>query len=209
VLVALLPVLGTLGWWIIEEFKKYNEAYQAQAEVGALRQEKNDLQRQKDSLNIEVDTLLQLKKHYADETQRLQRDTATKQYVLNTTYLRGVFEMGEALYALDLIKGMRRPDDNALQQLQSDAKQLLAQSGRTFDDVLNLYDLSMKLIDITRGIISEFDNTLKLVPASDWTRALRWNQPGGSVLRGRKILVLWEGGKASRFYDVDKGRYLT
>jgi hypothetical protein len=210
VLVALLPLLGGFGLWIVGELKQYNDAYKAQAQRDGLRQEKDDLQRQKDSLNIEVDTLLQLKTHYAGEAQRLQQDTAVKQYVLNKTYLSGVFEMGEALYALGHIKGIGPgPDANALQRLRADAKQLPAESGRTLDDVLHRYEFSLQLIDITRDIISEFDNTLKLVPASDWTRTLHWSMPAGAVLSGRKIMVFQENDDPPRYYDVAEGRYLT
>jgi hypothetical protein len=208
-LAALLPLLAGFGVWIVGELKKYNEGYQALAERDALRREKEALQRQKDSLNIEVSTLLQLKTHYADEAQRLQRDTAAKQDVIDKTYLRGAFTMGEALYALDHIRGMGPgPDANGLQRLRADAKPLPAQAGRTLDDVLQRYELSLELIGITREIISEFDNTLKLVPASDWTRTLQ-GMPTGAVLPDRKIMVLQRKGDAPRYYDVAGGRFLT
>jgi hypothetical protein len=208
-LAALLPLLAGFGVWIVAELKQYNEGYQALAERDALRREKDALQRQKDSLNIEVSTLLQLKSYYADEAQRLQRDTVAKQDVLDKTYLRGAFTMGEALYALDHIKGLGPgPDRNALQRLRTDAKQLPEQAGTTINDVLQRYELSMELIGITRQIISEFDSTLKVIPASEWTRALQ-GMPEGSVLSGRKIMVLQEKSAAPRYYDVGAGRFLT
>jgi hypothetical protein len=206
VLVALLPLLGGFGLWIVGELKQYNDAFKALAERDALRQEKAALQSEKVSLNIEIGTLLGLKRHYADEAQRLERETAAKQHVINTTYLRGVFEMGEAQYALGL--GGEPLDENALEQLKADAKQLPAQSGHTLEEVLARYDfISEVLIRTTREIISEFENTLKLVPASDWTRALRYKGPGGGGVSTRKILVLDEN--PQRYYDVVKGGYLT
>ena len=121
----------------------------------------------------------------------------------------GCFEMGEALWALGHIKGMGSgPDDNALQRLRADAKQLSAESGSTLDDVLQRYKLSLQLIDVSSEIISEFDNTLKLVPASDWTRTLR-GEPTGAVLPDRKIMILYKEGEPPRYYDVAEGRYLT
>ena len=69
----------------IRELKQYNEGYKALAERDALLQEKVALREQKDSLNIEVSTLLQLKAHYADEAERLQRDTAAKQEAIDKT----------------------------------------------------------------------------------------------------------------------------
>jgi hypothetical protein len=198
--IALLPLLGTFGLGIFEEFKQYNKGTQALAERDALRQEKDDLQG-----HIEVDALLQLKKHYVDESQRLERETALKQYVLNTTYLRSVYEMGEAKYALGLRAG-ERLDDNALEQLKADAKQLPAQSGDTFDRVLADYNHSEFVIGTALEIISKFESAMKLVPASDRTRALRYET---GVLGSQKVLVLREGVETPRYYDVDKGRYLT
>jgi hypothetical protein len=100
-------------------------------------------------------------------------------------------------------------DDNALEQLRADAKQLPAQSGDTFERVMASYDFSETLIGSTREIISEFENTLKLIPASDWTRALRYEGIGGGGKLRAKVLVLREGGEPERYYDVEKGRYLT
>jgi hypothetical protein len=100
------------------------------------------------------------------------------------------------------------PDANALQRLRADAKQLPAQSGRTLDDVLQRHELSLQLIGITRQIISEFDNTLKLVPASAWTRTLQ-GMPTGAVLPDRKIMVSRKKGEPPRYYDVAEGRYLS
>ena len=97
-LALLLPLLATFGVWIVGELKQYSKAYQALEQRDALKEEKDALQSQKDSLNLEILTLLGQKEHYANEAQRLQRETAAKQDViekkqdvLDKTYLRGVF----------------------------------------------------------------------------------------------------------------------
>ncbi|BEU03239.1 hypothetical protein OAG1_20390 [Agarivorans sp. OAG1] len=207
-LAALLPLLAGFGIWIVGELKQYNEGYKALAERDALRREKDALQQQKDSLNIEVSTLLQLKAHYADEAERLQRDTAAKQEAIDKTYLRGVFTSAEALYALDHIKGMGPPlDENTLERVRGEIKQLPNETAHIVDDVLQRYEMSLVVIGISRDVISEFENTLKLIPASEWTRELQ-SMPTGAIVPDRKIMILQKGDQ-QQYYDVTEERFLN
>lgn len=208
VMVALLPLLAGFGVWIFGEVKQYNEGYRALAERDVLMREKDALQRQKDSLNIEVATLLQLKTHYADETERLQRDTAAKQNAIDKTYLRAVFTSGEALYALDHLKSMGAPPDrNKLRRIREDIKHLPKGTATTVEDVLQRDQFSHDIVEITRRVIAEFQNTLKLIPASEWTRQLQ-GMPEGSVIPDRKIMIS-KAGAQKQYYDVTDGRFLT
>lgn len=207
-LVALLPLFAGFGVWIIGELKQYNEGYKALAERDALKREKDTLQKQKDSLNIEVSTLLQLKAHYADEAERLRRDTAAQQAAIDKTYLRGVFTSAEALYALDHVKGMGPPPDkNTLRRVREDIKQLPKETAHSAGDVLQRYEMSLLVIGISRDVISEFENTLKLFPASEWTRKFQ-SMPTGAVVQGRKIMISQKGAQR-QYYDVTEGRFLT
>jgi hypothetical protein len=208
VLIAVLPVLGAFAWWFFDELKKYNEAYQALELKDALMKEKEDVRREKDSMNLEIMKMIHERNFYADDVQRMQGERVAMQNAVNEMYLRGTFAMAEMRYALRHIQEMGPPQDANLQQLRANAKQLPPESGRALDDVLQHYEFSRDIIGLSSEIISDFGNKLKLLPTSDWARALR-SMPEGSVLSGRKIMVLQEGGQPTRYYDVDKGRFLT
>ena len=205
---ALLPLLAGFAVWTVGELKQYNEGYRALAERDALKREKDALQQQKDSLNIEVSTLLQLKAHYADEAERLQRDTAAKQDAIDKTYLRAVFTSDEALYALAHISPRGSPPDrNKLRAAREEVKRLTKETAALVNDALQRSEMSDELVGISRDVISEFQKTLKLVPASEWTRRLQ-SQPTGAVLAGRKIMTS-QSGAQRQYYDVLAGRFLT
>jgi hypothetical protein len=207
-LAALLPLLAGFGVWAVSEFKEYNEGYRALAERNTLRQEKAALQAQKDSLNIEVSTLLQLKAHYAGEAEQLRRETVDKQDAIDKNYLRGVFASDEALYALDHIKGMGPPPGpSALATLRSDAKQLPGKSRDVLEDMLGRYEMSVVLINVSREVIAEFQSTQQLLPAAAWTRDFH-SMPTGALLGNRKIMFKNQG-KQRHYYDVMAGRMLS
>lgn len=207
-LAALLPLCAGFGLWIVGELKQYNEGFQALAERNALRQEKETLQKQKDSLNIEVSTLLQLKAHYAEQAERLQRDTEAKQETINQTYLSGVFTSTEALYALDHIQGMGPPpNESALNKLNQEFQKLPGETAQVANEVLQRCKMSLEVVKISREVISEFNNAMKVIPAADWTRELQ-ALPTGAIVSGKKIMILQKDDK-QRYYDVDAGRYLT
>ena len=208
-LAALLPLLAGFGIWVVGEFKQYSEGYRALAERDALRAERTTLQQQKDSLNIEVATLLQLKSHYAQEAERLRNETVAKQDAIDKNYLRARFTSSEALYALDLIKGLGPPPaEGTLDKLRADAKQLPAASLKVLDDVLQRHRQSAELLQISRELMTEFDSTLKLMPASEWTRDF---QPtlSGQFGGNRKLMVKQQRGNPALYYDVQLGRQLT
>lgn len=208
-LAALLPLIAGFTVWIVGELRVYNAGYRALAEVDSLRKEKEALQREKTSLNVEVATMLQLKTHYAGEAERLQRDTLAKQEALDRNYLRGVFTSAEAIYALDHMKGVGTPVDKAaLARLRSDAKQLPKESAGALNRLLDYYELSLEIIPISRQMLSDFDSTLKLIPTSEWTRDLQ-SMPTGYFLNGRKIMESKRKGDPNRYYDVIAGRFLT
>lgn len=71
VVLALLPVIGGLLLWGYSELKQYSEGFQALTERDKLKQEKLELERYKNSLNIEISTLVDLKNHYEKEASRL------------------------------------------------------------------------------------------------------------------------------------------
>ena len=207
-LAALLPLLTGLGIWIVGEFKQYSEGYKALAERDVLQREKNALQEQKNSLNLEVSTLLQLQAHYANEAERLRRDTVAKQEAIDKTYLRGVFTSAEALYALDHIKGMGPPpDENALKRVREAMQQLPKGTTDIVADILQRYEMSLLVVGISREVIAEFDHTLNLIPASEWTRKLQ-SMPTGAILPGRKIMFSHKGDQR-QYYDVTAGRFLS
>lgn len=207
-LAALLPLLAGFGIWVVTEVKQYNEGYRALAERDALRLEKDALQRQKDSLNTEISTLLQLKTHYAGEAERLQRDTVVKQEAIDKYYLRGVFSISEALYALNHIKGMGpAPNRAALQGVRAEIRKLPPNEARIMGDVLERYELSQVVIQASNEVITEFRNTLEVVPAAEWTKELR-PMPTGAVIGNRKVMVAQQGSK-QRYYDVTEGRFLN
>jgi hypothetical protein len=207
-LAALLPLLAGFGVWAVGEAKQYSEGYRALEERDALRREKDALQRQKDSLNIEVATLLQLKSHYAEEAQRLQRETITRQEVIDTTYLRAAFTSDEVLYALGHITGIGPPPDRKkVDQARAEVGRLSKESAATVNDALQRYELTDDLLGLSKSLISEFQKMLKVVPASEWTRQLQ-TMPTGAVLSGKKIMISSKGDER-RYYDVIAGRFLT
>ena len=106
-LTGLIPILAGLGIWLANEMKQYNEGYAALGQRDALQAEKAELQRQKDSLNTEITTLLALKSHYAQEAKDLQAKVEERQKQLDEAYLRARFAGEEARYALSHVKGRR------------------------------------------------------------------------------------------------------
>jgi hypothetical protein len=207
-LAALLPLLAGFGLWIAGEMKQYSEGYRALAEVESLRAERITLQQQKDSLNIEVNTLLQLKAHYAQEAERLRNETVVKQEAIDQNYMRAVFTSAEAMYALDLIKGVEPPTEASIARLRADAKPLPAASLKVLNEVLQRQRQTAELMQISRELMAEFNGTLKLMPVSEWTQGFQptlTGQLGGN----RKIMVKNQRSSPPLYYDVQLGRQLT
>ena len=111
-------------------------------------------------------------------------------------------------YALDHIKGMGPPpDENALKRVREAMKQLPKETTDIVADILQRYEMSLLVVGISREVIAEFDHTLNLIPASEWTRKLQ-SMPTGAILPGRKILFSYQGDQR-QYYDVTEGRFLS
>lgn len=207
-LAALLPLLAGLGLWVVGEVKQYGEGYRALRDKTGLEREKETLLRQKDSLNIEIGTLLQLKEHYAEQARRLVQDVEAKQDIMDKTYLRAVFLGSETIYALDHVKGLGPgPDRTTLDAIKADIKTLPKESAGGLEKLLARYNLMSIVIDASRDSASSFRQAVSLIPASEWAKRLR-AMPSGSILAGRSIMFS-EGPDGQRYYDITEGRFLT
>jgi hypothetical protein len=208
-LTGLIPILAGLGIWLANEMKQYNEGYAALAQRDALQAEKAELQRQKDSLNTEITTLLALKSHYAQEAKDLQAKVEERQKQLDEAYLRARFAGDEARYALSHVKGMGPPLNRSdLSGLRSQIGNLPDSTAGEIDRLFELYALSSDMIDVTDETLDTFSKAFDQVPVSDWARQLE-HRPSGSI-NGRNVMVLEKyDGAAAQYYDVDAGRFLT
>lgn len=211
-LAALLPLLAGLGVWMFNEMKQYHEGYRALEQRDRLAAEKTELQRQKDSLNLEVGTLLDLKRHYAEQAQDLQARFEQRQQQLDATYARARFASAEARYALSHIEGLGPgPDTAALDALRPALETLDPNAAGTIQQLIDRYLLAIDMIAVSEEVLETFDDTLDLVPASDWAAALEYT-PSGSAVQGRNIMIVGGGRGArtdERYYDVDEERFLT
>lgn len=211
-LAALLPLLAGFGVWSIGEIKQFNEGYAALAERDRLRADKEALQRQKDSLNVEVTTLLNLKGHYAEQAKDLQARFVTRQQELDRIYLRARFASDEASYAVEHLTSMAHDLDRAtLDRLRAEVRRSPGPSADALLRLIDGYRMALDIIPISRETLAVLRETLKLIPASDWTGELK-SMPTGAVAAGRKIMVqqVRRGGQSfERHYDVDEGRFLA
>ena len=207
-LASLVPLLAGLGIWLVNELKQYNEGYRALAERDALRAEKTDLLRQKDSLNTEISTLLALKSHYAEQAKDLQARVEERQQQLDDSYLLARFASAEASYALSHLEGvgpqLSRGD---LDRLRAALGSLPPDTAAEIDRVFELYAFSSELIDATEDTLSAFTKALDPIPVSEWARSLE-PMPAG-WLNGRNVMVEEKGGSGPRYYDIDQKRFLT
>jgi hypothetical protein len=207
VLAALLPLLGAFGLWLFGEVKQYSAAYQALNDKAGLERDKLTLQKQKDSLNIEIGTLLQLKEHYAQQARLLRQEVEAKQDIMDKTYLRAVFLGAATVYALDHIKSLGPgPDRKTLDAIKVDIKTLPEEAAARLEDLLARYNMMSTIIVPARESASSFHQAVNLIPASDWSKRLR-PMPTGSILPGRS--VMFSDGPDSRYYDITEGRFLT
>jgi hypothetical protein len=134
--------------------------------LNKLGQEKEALQKQKDSLNIEIGTLLQLKDHYAGQAKQLRLEVEAKQEIMDKSYLSALFMSAETVYALDHVKGMGPgPDPKALRTIQADLKQLSKDSAARMEDLLRRYELMATIISASRRSILLFEKAFRLTPA--------------------------------------------
>ena len=187
-LAAMIPLLAGFGIWVVGEIKQYNEGYRALQEVDRLAAEKDALQEQKNDLNIEVSTLLDLKRHYAEQASEQQARFEERQQQLDATYARARFAAAEAGYALGHIDGL------------GPAGQILERHG-----------LAVEMIGISERTLAAFGDALEIVPVSDWAAELSY-MPSGSIAAGRNVMISQSrrgDGHSQRYYDVDEGRFLS
>lgn len=210
-LAAMLPLLAGLGIWMVGEIKQYNEGYRALQEVDRLAAEKDALQEQKNNLNIEVSTLLDLKRHYAEQANELQAKFEERQQQLDATYARARFAAAEARYALGHIEGLGpAPDAAALAALRQQMDNLPPEVAETLDRILERYGLAVDMIELSEKTLAAFGDTLELVPVSAWAAELEY-MPSGSIAAGRNVMISQArrgDDHSRRYYDVDEGRFL-
>jgi DNA repair exonuclease SbcCD ATPase subunit len=210
-LAAMVPLLAGLGLWVVGELKQYNEGYRALQEVDRLAAEKDALQAQKNNLNIEVSTLLDLKRHYAEQANELQAKFEERQQQLDATYARARFAAAEAGYALGHIEGLGpAPDAAALAALRQQRDKVPPEVAETLDQILERHGLAVEMIGISERILAAFGDTLELVPVSGWAAELEY-MPSGSIAAGRNVMISQArrgDDHSRRYYDVDEGRFL-
>jgi hypothetical protein len=211
-LAAMIPLLAGFGIWVVGEIKQYNEGYRALQEVDRLAAEKDALQEQKNDLNIEVSTLLDLKRHYAEQASELQARFEERQQQLDATYARARFAAAEAGYALGHIEGLGpAPDAAALAALRQHRDDLPPEVAETLGQFLERYGLAVEMIGISEKTLAAFGAALEIVPVSDWAAELSY-MPSGSIAAGRNVMISQTGrrdGQSPRYYDVDEGRFLS
>jgi hypothetical protein len=207
-LAILLPMLAGFGLWVVNELKQYSEGYQALRERDTLISESQNLQRQKNSLNIEVTALLALKKHYAEQAKAFQVESEERQKVLDTTYVRARFATAETSYALSHIEGMGPgPDRSALKKIKNDLAGLPNEVARQLREIIDRYTFAVDMIDVSQRTLEAFRATLGLITASDWAVKLE-AVPSGYAIKDRNIMIL-RSRQGIRYYDVDEGRFIS
>lgn len=216
VLLALIPLLAAFGAWVMNEFRLYTnqEAFrQLQAEKSALIAEKTALEVQKTGLNIEIQTLLLQKRDYADqaenvrrELEALQRRLDAQQAGFDAAYLKSRFTSDEATYALGHVslEEERARIDGLKAELDRLPPDLIAR----FRDALGAFDLQLEIVDISKQILAESNEALKLFPVSEWTRSLE-PRPQGYFDSDGRIMIANAGTDDVAYYDVDAGRFLS
>lgn len=215
-LIAAIPLLAAFGAWMMKEFELYSnqEAFrQLQAEKAALIALKTDLEVQKTSLNIEIQTLLLQKGDYAsqtaavrDELAALQRRLDEQQAGFDVAYLKSRFTNVEATYALGHVSV--EEEKARLDALKADLDRLPADLITKFRNALGAFDLHLTIVDISKQILAESNEALKLFPVSEWTHTLE-PRPEGYFAPERRIMISNAGTDDVAYYDVDEGRYLS
>ncbi len=158
-----------------------------------------------------MSTLLDLKRHYAEQANELQAKFEERQQQLDATYARARFAAAEAGYALGHIERLGpAPDAAALAALRQQMENLPPEVAETLDQTLERYGLAVEMIGISERILAAFGDTLELVPVSGWAAELEY-MPSGSIAAGRNVMISQSGrgdGRSPRYYDVDEGRFL-
>lgn len=205
---TLLPLIGGLGIWILSEVKEYNAAYRSLTQLANIEAENDRLQGQKDSLNIEITSLVQLKEHYSKESKELQSKIEKRQVLIDQKYLQMLFDSNEAEYAIGHIRALdlsgNSVTDDFIKELTT---QLTPEIRASVNRIAADRKIAIDLARISREILTNLGSTLKLLPASDWTQSLAWS-PEGLFVDRRKIMAT-RNEENPKYYDVALGRFLT
>lgn len=216
-LATLIPLFVAFGGWVYSEIKVYSTGFNAAQQLDILKVEKDrlikenaNISNQKDSLNIEISTLLALKKHYADQAREFQEKFEERQTQLTTTYVRARWASAETRYALRHVGAGPKLDVSKFGLLDREIDRLPKETVDTLREIISRYRFAIDMIDASEQILAAFSDTLDLIPAPDWAVKLQWI-PSGAVLSDRNIMVLEHSrGKQQRqYYDVDEGRFLS
>lgn len=204
----LLPLVGAFGLWTINELKGYNRAYQALVAVDQLQQERAELISQKDSLNIEISTLLDLKLHYSQEANRLETLVRDGQLTLDQLYLRASYAANESIYALQHANFSRNDNvDAAISALGNSIQELEPELSVPIQEILLEYRILNDMSSVTKRQLLELLDQLKELSPSQAAEELSWH-PEGAFASGRSIMAT-TGSDDLLYYDVELGRYLT
>jgi hypothetical protein len=215
-LIAAIPLLAAFGAWMMKEFELYSnqEAFrQLQAEKAALIALKTDLEVQKTGLNIEIQTLLLQKADYASQTDEvreelvaLQRRLDERQAGFDAAYLKSRFTSDEATYALGHV--FVEEERARIEGLKAELDRLPSDLMPKFNDALGAFDLQLTIVDISKQILAESNDALKLFPVSEWTQSLE-PRPQGYFDGDGRIMISNPGTDDVGYYDVDEGRFLS
>jgi hypothetical protein len=221
-MLALLPFLIGFGAWALSELRLYSnqEVFrQLEREKQSLIAEKAALQGEKTGLNIEIQTLIQLKQHYGEEAEKAEalrnevqgrldelRALAEKrQAQVDANYLKARFARDEADYALSHIDVGQA--EEKLDEFRRAVEGMPADLAAKLRGVVSDYELAVDMIDASTETLVMSGEALDLLPASDWARRFE-SRPSGYFIPGRQIMIADPGPEAS-YYDVDRGRLLT
>jgi hypothetical protein len=98
---------------------------------------------------------------------------------------RARFASAEALYALSHIENLGRgPDTAALDALRPALETLDPNAAGAIQQLIDRYLLAIDMIAVSEEVLEIFDDTLDLVPASDWAAALEYTPSGPSSRDG-------------------------
>jgi len=234
--IAVLPLLGGFGLWVVGEIKQYNKAYQALENVAKFEEDKKVEEQNRRALHTEILTLLAQKKDYANTAKELkaavdkQQQTAdrlTKEVAerrkeielwkqefadqkakLDQFYLQIAFANAETRYALGHITASPTADPKALEKIRDAVKTLPKDEAQKVDELLRDYQLAFELSKEVERDLANNSKDLEKTAVSDWARKLEWGGPRGSMKQGRSIMVT-KGTGERRYYDVELGKFVS
>ena len=209
-----LPLIGGALLYIIAEIKEYSDAHQALAGKKVLEAKISNLERQKDSLNLEIPALLGLKNHYSAEAKKLQGSAnklkvviKERQQKIDQLYLRGYYSAQEGIYALDHARKTKNLDKKTSENLRQQIRSNLPEASEAISTLVSSYHFYQDMSGVTNKVLEEFTGLLKEITPSEDALKLQWH-PEGLFLSGRPIMATIET-TPKKYYDINLGRYLN